>query len=49
MIPQLDLRTKLSFGVGDFGTAVMANLQVFFLLFFLTTVAGLDAAWAAAS
>ncbi|WP_338430047.1 MFS transporter [Synechococcus elongatus IITB3] len=46
MIPQLDLRTKLSFGVGDFGTAVMANLQVFFLLFFLTTVAGLDAAWA---
>lgn len=48
MISALDLRTKLSFGAGDFGPAVTANLQVFFLLAFLTNVAGLDPAWAGA-
>lgn len=39
----LTLSTKLAFGAGDLGTAITANLQVFFLLVFLTNVAGLNA------
>jgi glycoside/pentoside/hexuronide:cation symporter, GPH family len=46
MIPPLRFSTKLAFGAGDFGTAVTANLQAFFSLFFLTSVAGLNPAWA---
>ncbi|QEQ01329.1 MFS transporter [Thermosynechococcus sp. CL-1] len=39
----LSLWTKLAFGAGDLGTAITANLQVFFLMVFLTNVAGLNA------
>ncbi|MDM7327521.1 MAG: MFS transporter [Thermosynechococcus sp. Uc] len=39
----LPLWTKLAFGAGDLGTAITANLQVFFLMVFLTNVAGLSA------
>ncbi|MGK7943713.1 MAG: MFS transporter [Microcystaceae cyanobacterium] len=33
--------TKLAYGSGDFGPALTANILVFYLLFFLTNVAGL--------
>jgi GPH family glycoside/pentoside/hexuronide:cation symporter len=36
----------LAYGAGDFGPAVTANILVFYLLFFLTDVAGLSAGWA---
>ncbi len=39
----LNFWTKLAFGSGDLGTAITANILVFFLLFFLTNVAGLPA------
>ncbi|KKJ00489.1 sugar transporter [Prochlorothrix hollandica PCC 9006 = CALU 1027] len=38
----LGFATKLAFGAGDLGTAITANLQVFFLMYFLTSVAGLN-------
>ncbi|MBE9039723.1 MFS transporter [Oscillatoriales cyanobacterium LEGE 11467] len=38
---------KLSFGAGDLGPAITANVLVFFLAFFFTDVAGLPAALAA--
>ncbi|ATS17908.1 MFS transporter [Synechococcus sp. PCC 6717] len=41
--PPLSLATKLAFGAGDLGAAITANLQVFFLMVFLTNVAGLSA------
>ncbi|MGB3532774.1 MAG: MFS transporter [Microcoleaceae cyanobacterium] len=40
---KLSFWTKLAFGAGDLGTAITANILVFFLLFFLTNVAGLPA------
>jgi glycoside/pentoside/hexuronide:cation symporter, GPH family len=40
---KLSLATKLAFGVGDFGPALVANLLIFSLLDFLVKVAGLDA------
>ncbi len=40
---KLHLTTKLAYGAGDFGPAVTANILVFYLLFFLTDVAGLPA------
>jgi glycoside/pentoside/hexuronide:cation symporter, GPH family len=40
---KLGLGTKLAYGVGDFGPALMANVLVFFLMYFLVNVAGLDA------
>ncbi|WP_199246556.1 MFS transporter [[Phormidium] sp. ETS-05] len=43
MVPPLNFATKLAFGAGDLGTAITANLSVFFLLFFFTNVAGLPA------
>ncbi len=39
----LTLGEKLAFGAGDLGTAITANILVFFLLIFLTNVAGMDA------
>jgi GPH family glycoside/pentoside/hexuronide:cation symporter len=45
-LPPLDVRTKLAFGAGDLGPAITANLLAFFLLYFFTNVAGLNAAWA---
>lgn len=41
--PKLSFWTKLAFGAGDLGTAITANILVFFLLRFLTNVAGLSA------
>ncbi|MBE9197433.1 MFS transporter, partial [Synechocystis sp. LEGE 06083] len=38
--------TKLAYGAGDFGPAITANILVFYLLFFLTDVAGVPAALA---
>jgi glycoside/pentoside/hexuronide:cation symporter, GPH family len=40
----LSVRTKLAYGAGDFGTAIVASLKGFFLLIFLTDVARLDPA-----
>ena len=39
----LHLTTRLAYGAGDFGPAITANILVFYLLFFLTDVAGLPA------
>ncbi len=39
----LHFSTKLAYGAGDFGPAIAANILVFYLLFFLTNVAGLPA------
>lgn len=38
----LSFSTKLAFGAGDLGTAITTNLQVFYLLYFFTSVAGLN-------
>jgi len=43
---KLNFTTKLSYGAGDFGTAVTANILTFFFLPFLTNVAGLPASLA---
>jgi len=43
---KLNLSTKLAYGAGDLGPAITANLLAFFLLFFFTNVAGLNAALA---
>lgn len=40
---KLHFSTKLAYGAGDFGPAITANILVFYLLFFLTDVAGLPA------
>ncbi|MGK7920642.1 MAG: MFS transporter [Trichodesmium sp.] len=40
---KLNFWTKLAYGSGDLGTAICANIQVFFLLYFFTNVAGLPA------
>ncbi|MGB3508488.1 MAG: MFS transporter [Microcoleaceae cyanobacterium] len=40
---KLKLSTKLAYGAGDLGPAICANIQVFFLLYFFTNVAGLPA------
>jgi len=39
---RLSLGTKISYGMGEFGGAIPGCMQVFFLLFFLTNIAGLD-------
>ena len=39
----MNLSTKLAFGAGDLGPAITANVLAFFLLFFFTSVAGLNA------
>ncbi|MBD2652439.1 MFS transporter [Synechocystis sp. FACHB-383] len=43
---KLHFTTKLAYGAGDFGPAITANILVFYLLFFLTDVAGVPAALA---
>ncbi|NJP08443.1 MAG: MFS transporter [Leptolyngbyaceae cyanobacterium RU_5_1] len=43
MPQRLSFATKFAYGIGDFGPALMANVLVFFLLYFLVNVAGLDA------
>ncbi len=39
---KLSFLTKLAYGVGDFGPALVANVLIFFLLYFLVNVAGLN-------
>jgi GPH family glycoside/pentoside/hexuronide:cation symporter len=39
---KLNLSTKLAFGAGDMGSAITANIGVFFTAIFLTDVAGLN-------
>lgn len=39
---KLNFVTKAAFGVGDLGTAISANVLIFFQLIFLTNVAGLS-------
>ncbi len=39
--------TKLAYGAGEFGPAMAGNLVIFYLLYFLTSVAGIPAAMAA--
>lgn len=43
---KLNFWTKLAYGAGDLGPAICANIQVFFLLYFFTNVAGLPAGMA---
>ena len=43
---KLNFATKLAYGSGDMGPAMTANVLVFFLLYFLTNVAGLPAGMA---
>jgi glycoside/pentoside/hexuronide:cation symporter, GPH family len=43
---KLHFTTKLAYGAGDLGPAITANISVFYLLFFLTNVAGLSPALA---
>ena len=40
---KLNFATKLAYGAGDMGSAMTANVLVFFLLYFFTNVAGLPA------
>lgn len=42
----LTRHTKLAYGLGEVASATVTNIRVFFLLYFLTQVAGLDAALA---
>ncbi|MEB3338922.1 MAG: MFS transporter [Leptolyngbyaceae bacterium] len=39
---KLSFATKLAYGAGDLGPAITANIQVVFLLFFFTNVAGIN-------
>jgi glycoside/pentoside/hexuronide:cation symporter, GPH family len=39
----MNLGTKLAYGAGDLGPAITANILAFFLLYFFTSVAGLNA------
>ena len=43
---KLNLKTKLSYGVGELGGAIPNNILVFFALYFFTNVAGLNASLA---
>ncbi|ELR96597.1 MFS transporter [Gloeocapsa sp. PCC 73106] len=38
---KLNFTTKLAYGAGDLGSAITAGILIFFLLFFLTNVAGI--------
>jgi GPH family glycoside/pentoside/hexuronide:cation symporter len=40
----MNFSTKLAYGAGDLGPAITANILAFFLLFFFTSVAGMNAA-----
>lgn len=41
-LEKLSFSTKLAYGAGDLGPAITANLLVFYLMYFLTNVAGLN-------
>ncbi|NJR40152.1 MAG: MFS transporter [Leptolyngbyaceae cyanobacterium CSU_1_4] len=42
----MSLQTKMAYGAGDLGPAITANILAFFLLYFFTSVAGMNAALA---
>ncbi|ERN42447.1 Na+/melibiose symporter [Rubidibacter lacunae KORDI 51-2] len=42
----LGIKTKLGYGIGEIGKEIPSSIIVFFLLFFLTNVAGLSPGWA---
>ncbi len=44
--PRLSKATKLAYGAGEFGPALAGNLMIFYLLFFLTNIAGIPPALA---
>ncbi|HEY9661444.1 MAG TPA: MFS transporter, partial [Allocoleopsis sp.] len=46
VVKKLSHRTKLAYGVGEVSRAAIQNIRVVFLLYFLTNVAGLNAALA---
>lgn len=41
-LPRLDARTKIGYGIGELSKEIPSSILVFFLLFFLTNVAGLS-------
>jgi GPH family glycoside/pentoside/hexuronide:cation symporter len=41
-LPSLNTKTKLGYGIGEFSKEIPGSILVFFLLFFLTNVAGLN-------
>jgi glycoside/pentoside/hexuronide:cation symporter, GPH family len=43
-IKPMNFSTKLAYGAGDLGPAITANILAFFLLYFFTSVAGMNAA-----
>ena len=43
---KLDFKTKIAYGAGELGGAIPNNILVFFVLFFFTNVAGLNASLA---
>lgn len=47
-LPPLSLPVKLAYGVGELAAAIPASLSAFFVLYFFTTVAGLNPALAGA-
>ncbi|MGK7933143.1 MAG: MFS transporter [Microcystaceae cyanobacterium] len=40
--PKLDFKTKLTYGIGELSGSLPSNIMVFFFLFFLTDVAGVN-------
>lgn len=42
-LPPLDLKTQIGYGVGEMSSEITGSIMVFFILFFLTSVAGLNA------
>ncbi|NJK27567.1 MAG: MFS transporter [Coleofasciculaceae cyanobacterium SM2_3_26] len=47
-VAPLDLKTKLAYGTGEVGKEIVGSILVFFVLFFLTNVAGLSPSLAGA-
>jgi glycoside/pentoside/hexuronide:cation symporter, GPH family len=46
VLKPMNFSTKMAYGAGDLGPAITANILAFFLLYFFTSVAGMNAALA---
>lgn len=46
VLKPMSFQTKMAYGAGDLGPAITANILAFFLLYFFTSVAGMNAALA---
>jgi glycoside/pentoside/hexuronide:cation symporter, GPH family len=46
ILKPMSFQTKMAYGAGDLGPAITANILAFFLLYFFTSVAGMNAALA---